>query len=235
MFDAEAPTLNSFEEINSAEFLSRLQRSLLSRKAAFRRLVEVTHHRLDHYLRRFVDGAEDRQELLQEIYVGAFRSLDKFEGRSKLTTWLYGLAHHKACDYLSARARHPFDSDVDLDQKPQKELDRGEGLSATLWELPPDQRLERDKMRSLIRRAAESLSPALFRVYQMRDVDGLSAEEVGRALGIAPVAVRVRLHRARNAIVEQVRGFLFGKGGEKQGPERRPARSSGYSLKLVPA
>ncbi len=200
-----------FDEVNQASFLELLLDNGRPRRQAFRRLVEVTHGPLMNYIRKFISSQDEAQEILQEVYLGVHKSLPRFQGKSKLTTWIYGLAHNKVCDRLGDKHRkmvtlnesHPLPETV-------PSLDFADWGNSTPWELPPDKVVFKSALRTLIARSVAILPPAAFEVYFLRDVEGLSGEEVAEVLGITPGAVRVRLHRARLTIVDRVRNLMHG-------------------------
>ncbi len=217
--NSEISPVQPFDEVNCESFLVSLRSEGNSRQKAFRRLVEVTHGPLMNYIRKFISSRDEGQEVLQEVYLGVHKSLGRFEGKSKLTTWIYGLAHNKICDRLGDKHRKMVALD---DSHPEPEtpptLEFAEWSDSTPWDMSPDQVVLQSALRTLIARSVSVLPPAAFEVYFLRDVEGLSGEEVAEILGIAPGAVRVRLHRARQTLVEKVRGLMQGgSNGAEQG------------------
>ncbi len=206
---------NSFVAINTPEFLALLLVKGSERQAAYRELVEGMQGPLLSYSRKFVSSPEEAQEIVQEVYLGVFKGLAGFSGQSKLTTWIYGLAHYKICDRLSDKFRkfeELEDGQRDLHEKKSIDWDLAEMLKATPWDLPPDKFLLHSAVKTLIADAVTRLSAPAMEIYHLRDIQGLSGEEVAEALGLSPVTVRVRLHRARNQIVTWVREQMKSKG-----------------------
>ncbi len=201
-----------FDEVNQASFLESLRETGSVRQQAFKRLVEVTHGPLMNYIRKFISSHDEGQEVLQEVYLGVHKSLPRFEGKSKLTTWIYGLAHNKVCDRLGDKHRRMLELD---ESHPAPEtpgsLDLADWDKSTPWELPPDKVVFQSALRTLIARSVALLPPSAFEIYFLRDIEGLSGEDVAEILGISPVAVRVRLHRSRQAIVDKVRDLMHGR------------------------
>lgn len=230
----------SFEEVNEAAFLARLRAGDAGARLAFSLLVRATHGRLLAYARRHLGDLEESQEVVQETFLAAHKGLDGFEGKSKLTTWLYSLAHFKICDRIAerTRARAVFqdvqgrgDGSGSSGSEGSNEVDRFESAAAasagagedwsraTVWDSAPDKVLARNRAERWIAAAVAALEPPGCDVYQLRDVEGLSGEEVAAMLGLSHAAVRVQLHRARAAIVAFVRarmgsayGTAFGSG-----------------------
>jgi RNA polymerase sigma-70 factor (ECF subfamily) len=185
---------DAMQEINSPAFLKALLGGAPAAAKAFRRFVEATHPHLTRYVGRYFRDADLVQDVLQETYLAAHRALPRFEGKSKLTTWVYSLAYHKVCDRLAEKYR-PGYSRTDLE-------DRG-------WEPESadpliDEVLHQARMVAWIRETAEDI-PVLYReAYRLRDLEGLSGEEAAEVLGISATLIRVRLHRARCMIVERL-------------------------------
>jgi RNA polymerase sigma factor (sigma-70 family) len=183
-----------FREINLPAFLSTLVSKGPEGARAFRLLVEATYPHLLRYAGGYLHSRDQAQDAVQETYLAAHRALPRFQGRCKLSTWMYSLAYHKICDRLSEKYREGYAS-----------RDCGEAAEAPAAELSPDEALHQARLLERIRAAAQAL-PALYReAYRLRDQEGLSGEEAAAELGIAPTLVRVRLHRARRMIVDCLR------------------------------
>jgi RNA polymerase sigma-70 factor, ECF subfamily len=189
-----ARPLDPMQEINAPAFLKALLGGPPAAGRAFQRLVQSTHLPLTCYIGRYFRDPEQVQDVLQETYLAAHRALPRFEGKSKLTTWLYSLAYHKVCNRLAEKYR-PGYPQIDLDNQ--------------VWEPESsdplvDEVLHRARLVAWIREAAEDI-PELYRdAYRLRDLDGLSGEEAAEVLGISTTLIRVRLHRARCLIVERL-------------------------------
>jgi RNA polymerase sigma-70 factor (ECF subfamily) len=191
---AEKP-LDPLVEINSAAFLRALRGGPPAASRAFRDLVRALHAPLTRFAGRWLRDPDQVQDVLQETFLAVHRGLAGFEGKSKLTTWVYSLAHHKVCDRLSEKYRPG--------RSPEQGTDREWDLESP--ELRPDEALHVGRLAARIREAAEGL-PRLYREpYRLRDIEGLSGEEAAEALGVSPTLIRVRLHRARCLIVARLR------------------------------
>ncbi len=181
-------------EVNSHELLKDLLGWGPEAERAFRKLVETTHPHLTRYIGRYFRDPDQVQDVLQETYLAIHRALPRFEGKSKLTTWMYSLAYHKVCDRLSEKYRSGYP------------VGDGDGQG---WELEsadplPDEVLHQARLVEWIRESAEDI-PVLYReAYRLRDVEGLTGEEAAEVLGISTTLIRVRLHRARCLIVERL-------------------------------
>lgn len=208
----EGRRTDPFAEINSAEFLARLRAPGSDAQRAFARLVQITHDRFLAFIRRHLNGAEECKEALQEMYLAVHKGLSAFEGRSKLSTWMYSLAHYKICDRLSDKDRSHRELTPEGEAALSTETDapdNWDGVSA--WDSPADKIATRNRAASLIARAVDALPEAARHVYHLRDVEGLSGEEAAVILKTTEANVRVQLHRARRQIVDWVQERLEGK------------------------
>lgn len=206
-----APALD-FEAINGPEFLERLREPGAAGQKAFGQLVRATHEKFLGFIRRQLSSPDECQEVLQETYLAVHKGLAGFQGDSKLTTWMFSLAHHKICDRFGDRNR----SHQELTESRADSLstegadDRLSG--ATAWDAPPDRLSARNAVETLIGKAIEALPVQARQVYHLRDVEGLSGEEAAAVAGMTPENVRVQLHRARRKIVEWVQEKMSGAG-----------------------
>jgi RNA polymerase sigma-70 factor (ECF subfamily) len=208
----------SFEEVNDGAFLARLRADGAEGRLAFTLLVRVTHGRLLAYIRRHLGSLEESQEALQEVFLAAHKGLARFEGKARLTTWMYSLAHHKVCDCIAERTRartlfqeagdDPEAHGMDASARADEDWSR-----VSPWGSAPDKVLARNTAGGLIAAAVATLVPPGSDVYHLRDVEGLSGEEVAEMLGLSHAAVRVQLHRARADIVAWVRARMAGSAG----------------------
>jgi RNA polymerase sigma-70 factor (ECF subfamily) len=162
---------------------------------AFRDLTIHMHPLLSRYIGRWFSDPEAVEDVLQETFLAVHRSLPRFEGKSRLTTWVYSLAHHKAMDRLSEKYRPGLCGEQSWE----------DGLEHEAPEPRPDEAAHQTLLIARICAAAEAI-PGIYReAWRMRDQDGFSGEETAEALGITPTLVRVRLHRARSMIVAMLR------------------------------
>jgi RNA polymerase sigma factor (sigma-70 family) len=190
---AEKPS-DLIHEINSKFFLKALLGGSPASPRAFRTLVEAMHSPLARFIGRYLRETDQIQDVLQETFLAIHRALPRFEGKSKLSTWVYSLAYHKVCDCLAEKYRHGHEIP-----------EAGEGWELESEEPGVDERLHQIRLVQWIRDAAEEIPPLYREAYRLRDEDGLSGEEAAAVLGISPTLIRVRLHRARTLIVEKVR------------------------------
>jgi len=166
--------------------------------AAFEALVRAESPRLFRFLLRFLEDEEDARNVMQEAFLQAFRRIDTFRGDARLTTWLYGIALNQARVLLRKNRRYEAMDEADLDRL-QPTFSRGMYAQRHRpW--PPDVLAEREDLRRLVREAIDRLPDSYREIILLRDIEELSTEEVARMLNLSEGAVRVRLHRARQAL-----------------------------------
>jgi RNA polymerase sigma-70 factor, ECF subfamily len=127
--------------------------------------------------------------VVQETYLRAFRGLKQFRGDAQFSTWLYRITANCASTHLGRRARHRHDELVDdaplADERP---------------EIDPQHRAENAALRDRLRGAIDRLPPRLRAVVVLRDIYDLPHEAIAAELGISETAAKVRLHRARRRL-----------------------------------
>jgi RNA polymerase sigma-70 factor (ECF subfamily) len=179
--------------------LDRLRRG---DEEAFETLVREHGGRLLAVARRFLRNEEDARDAVQETFLSAFRSLPKFEEGSSLSTWLHRIVINASLMKLRTRRRKAEESIEEL--LPRFAAD-GHAVEASVeWEATAETLLARSETRELVRRSIERLTETHRSILLMRDIEELSTEECANLLGVTENAVKIRLHRARQAL----RGLL---------------------------
>jgi RNA polymerase sigma-70 factor (ECF subfamily) len=153
---------------------------------------------------RLMGNPQEAEEVLQETFISAFRGLDRFEGRSRLGTWLYRIAHNAAL--MRLRKRQPVTESLD---EPAVTED-GDVLPRQLvdWSSLPDEVLLGKELRTVLDAALATLPESLRSVFVLRDIEGLSTAETAEALALTETNVKVRLHRARLALREKLSDYF---------------------------
>ena len=165
---------------------------------AFETMVRLYGGRLLAVARRFTRNDEDAQDVVQSAYLSAFRALSDFEGACQLSTWLHRIVVNTALMKLRSRRRKPEESIEVLLPAFQEDGHHVEQFSE--WSTPADQLMERKETRATVRACIEQLPENYRVVLKLRDIEELPTQEVAAMLAMTPTAVKVRLHRARQAL-----------------------------------
>jgi RNA polymerase sigma-70 factor (ECF subfamily) len=172
-------------------------------KAAFDLLVRKYQHRVLKLVSRFVSDAAEAEDVAQEAFLKAYRALASFRGDSAFYTWLYRIAINTAKNALVSNRRRPVDFDLDLQDPEQydrharlKEGDTPEGVLLT------------EEIREVVERAMEQLPEDLRTAIILRELEGMSYEEIAEAMDCPVGTVRSRIFRAREAIDRKLKPLL---------------------------
>jgi RNA polymerase sigma-70 factor, ECF subfamily len=167
-------------------------------EAAFEQVVRSYGGRLLAVARRIVNSEEDARDVVQDAFLNAFRSLDRFEGQAKLSTWLHRIVVNAALMKLRTRKRKPEQS---IETFLPSFLDDGHHEERfQSWDEPVDKLMERAENRELVRKRIDELPESYRTVLVLRDIEGLDTEETANVLGLSVNATKIRLHRARQAL-----------------------------------
>ncbi len=168
----------------------------------FERLVREQGPRLLSVCRRFLRNEEDARDAVQETLLSAFRSIGGFGQGSRLGTWLHRIAVNCCLMRLRTRRRRPEESIEDL--LPKFAEDGHQAPPSAPWEGSAEELLERAQTRRIVRDAIDRLPETYRSVLLLRDIEELSTSEAASLLAVSENAVKIRLHRARQAL----RGLL---------------------------
>ena len=167
-------------------------------EAAFEQVVRAYGGRLLAVARRIVNSEEDARDAVQDAFLNAFRSLDRFEGNAKLSTWLHRIVVNAALMKLRTRKRKPEQS---IEGLLPSFLDDGHHEERfQSWDEPIDKLMERAENRAMVRKQIDALPEGYRTVLVLRDIEGLDTEETAKVLGLSVNATKIRLHRARQAL-----------------------------------
>ena len=178
---------------------------------AVRHVLTINNQRLFRAAWSILRDRSEAEEAVQAAYVSAFSSMDRFEGRSSLSTWLTRIVVNQALGRLRSERRRR--ARLEAEGVPVLDAYR-EKLMAGSETPPPDAAVAREQLRRLLEHAIGGL-PEVFRtVFVLREIEGLSVEDTAEALTIPPATVKTRLLRARRklqeALAPEVRGALTG-------------------------
>lgn len=174
------------------------RRLVAGEEAAFEELVRRFGGRMLATARRFLPQGDDARDAVQEAFLSAFKAIDSFGGNAKLSTWLHRITVNAALMKIRARRRR---SEQSIDELLPEFDERGEWVSgAGSWHASSDVLLEDAQTRMMVRRCIDRLPERYRTVLLLRDIEDLDTDEVAEMLGITGNAVKVRLHRARQAL-----------------------------------
>ena len=166
---------------------------------AVRYVLTANNQRLFRAAWSILKDRAEAEEAVQAAYVSAFQSIDRFEGRSSLSTWLTRIVINEALGRVRSELRRR--KQLESEGVPVLDTYR-EKLMAGSEAVPPDAALAREQLRRLLEHAISALPEPFRTVFVLRDVEGLSTEDTADALGILPTTVKTRLFRARKRLQE---------------------------------
>ena len=178
---------------DAPEFLDRLR---AGDARAFEELVASHQHRVFGVALRMLGGAAEAEEVAQEAFLRAHRSLGEFRGDAKLSTWLYTIVSRLCLNRLASGDRRAVRHGEEV---LLRVADQGAG---------PEVHAERGELEGALHRAIAELPEERRVVIVLRDLEGLSYEEIALALGLELGTVRSRLHRARMDLKDKLERFL---------------------------
>ena len=172
-------------------------------KKAFDALVIKYQGRILNLISRFVHNPYDASDVAQEAFIKAYRALPKFRGDSAFYTWLYRIAVNTAKNFLASSLRQPFDTAVDFNEMEQ--TDHSDSLKE---QTTPESLLLTHELQETIVTAIEELPLDLRSAITLREIDGLSYEEIATVMECPVGTVRSRIFRAREAVDKRIQPLL---------------------------
>jgi RNA polymerase sigma-70 factor (ECF subfamily) len=173
-------------------------------KQAFELLVEKYQRKLARLLSRFIRDPAEVEDVTQEAFIKAYRALPAFRGDSAFYTWLYRIGINTAKNYLMAMGRRaPTSTEVEAEEA--EGYEEGEQLRDINT---PESLLLSNEIAETVNRTIEGLPEELRTAIQMREIEGMSYEDIAKAMNCPIGTVRSRIFRAREAIAEQLRPLL---------------------------
>lgn len=209
-----AAATSSIDEVRVAAAL------LAGDEAAFGALVDANHGTMVRLAKQYVASDAIAEEVAQEAWIAFLGSLDRFEGRASLRTWLFRTLLNCARNRKRAEVRSvPFSALSASDEAAEPAIDesrfRTNGVWAGHWSVAPrafgedgERRLIRGELRVQLELALEALPPAQREVILLRDVENFSGAAVSELLGLSESNQRVLLHRARNRVRTRLEAYF---------------------------
>ena len=190
-----SPTTDAARDAADAALLAALRANA---PGAFEQLVRAHGGRLLAVTRRLLGNEEDARDAVQEAFLNAYRAIPKFQGDSLLSTWLHRIAVNVSLMKLRRRRRKPEES---LDHLLPAFKENGHFAERfDTGDETAEQRLARLEEQAAVRAAIDELPDHHRTILLLRDIEGIGTNDVAEQLGITPNAVKLRLHRARQAL-----------------------------------
>ena len=172
-------------------------------KKAFDILVAKYQHKIVKLISRYIRDQSEVLDVAQDAFIKAYRALPKFRGESAFYTWLYRIAINTAKNYLVAQGRRLPDTDLEIEVAEQYE-----GASELRDYATPEHLLLKDEIERTVFEVIEQLPEDLRTAITLRELEGLSYEEIAEAMGCPIGTVRSRIFRAREAIHNKLKPLL---------------------------
>ena len=190
----------SDQNLLDEQLVERVQRG---DKAAFNLLVKKYQHKVVNLVARYVNNPGDVPDVAQEAFIKAYRALPTFRGESAFYTWLYRIAVNTAKNYLTSQGRRPPSSDVEADEA--ESYGGGEALQEVST---PENLALTDEIKRTVFSAIEALPEDLRTAITLRELEGLSYEEIAEIMDCPVGTVRSRIFREREAIDKKLQPLI---------------------------
>jgi len=188
------------EQVTDQALVARVQSG---DKRAYDLLVLKYQHKIIKLVTRYVRDPSEALDVAQEVFIKAYRAIAKFRGDSAFYTWLYRIAINTAKNYIIAQSRRPPGSDID-----STEAEQYSGADGLKEIATPEHALLRDEIEKTVFEAIEALPEDLRTAITLRELEGLSYEEIADTMDCPIGTVRSRIFRAREAIDNRLRPLL---------------------------
>jgi RNA polymerase sigma-70 factor (ECF subfamily) len=188
------------ERLIDQELVLRVQQG---DKKAFDLLVLKYQQKISNLISRYIRDPHEVMDVTQEAFIKAYRALPKFRGDSAFYTWLYRIAINTAKNYLVAQGRRPPSDDVEAETAEQ--MDVGVRLKETGT---PENHVLTEEISQTVQKAIEDLPEDLRTAIILRELEGMSYEEIANAMSCPVGTVRSRIFRAREAIDKKLSPLL---------------------------
>jgi RNA polymerase sigma-70 factor (ECF subfamily) len=172
-------------------------------KTAFDLLARKYQHKIAKLVSRYVRDRREVEDVTQEALIKAYRAIGGFRGESAFYTWLYRIAVNTAKNYLESQGRRPPGSDMEIEGA--ELIESGDGLRD---QATPERQMLTNEIASTVHRVLEHLPPDLRTAITLREIEGMSYEEIAEVMDCPIGTVRSRIFRAREAIDLELRPLL---------------------------
>ena len=183
--------------------LQLVQRTIAGDQRAYGLLVMKYQRRIERLIARMIRDVDLVPDLAQETFLRAYRALPQFRGEAQFYTWLYRIAVNTAKNYLTAQGRRPPDMDVD-----SADAELQDGADAMRELANPENLMLSDEIRREVMQTLEGLPEDLRTAITLREIEGMSYEEIAVIMDCPVGTVRSRIFRAREAIDKRIQPLL---------------------------
>ena len=186
---------------DEAELIRRLQQR---DERAFVLCVRTYQDKVYGLIYRMLGNHAEAQDVAQEVFVTVFKSIDSFRGESKLSTWLYRIAANHCKNRIKYLRRRAHKATTELDAHAERALQNSPSSTLGEGQAGPAEVLEGAQLEQIVQRAINKLDEEPRLLLVLRDVEEMSYEEIMQVTGLPEGTVKSRLHRARQALKEEI-------------------------------
>ncbi len=180
-------------------------------EGAFREMVKLHQEQVYNLVYRYLGNHEEAEDLSQDVFVTVFKSIDKFRGDSKLSTWIYRIAANQCKNRYKYLARRQFHAAKPLDELSERDAagrDGGPVMSLQAQISEPDKMMEGKRLEQAIQREIAALEDEQKLLVILRDIQGLSYQEMATITELPEGTVKSRLHRARRNLKKRLKKYM---------------------------
>ena len=188
------------ENITDKEIIERVKNG---DKKSYDLLVVKYQQRVINLISRFVKNHSDALDVSQETFIKAYRALPNFRGESAFYTWLYRIAVNTAKNHLTVQSRKITKSDYDV-----TDIEQIEGNMSLTEHTTPENLLVKDELQEIVLKTIENIPEDLKTAIMLREIEGLSYEEIANVMECPVGTVRSRIFRAREMIDNKIKPLL---------------------------
>lgn len=172
-------------------------------KTAFDLLVRKYQHKIAKLISRYVRDRREVEDVTQEALIKAYRAIGGFRGESAFYTWLYRIAVNTAKNYLESQGRRPPGTDMEIET-----AELADGGASLREQATPERQMLTDEIANTVNRVIEKLPEDLRTAITLREIEGMSYEEIAQVMDCPIGTVRSRIFRAREAVDQELRPLL---------------------------
>lgn len=204
-----------------AEALRRLEqerrdRQLVRRiragdERAFQELVLTYQNRVFGLILRMINNRQEAEDLAQDVFLTVYKAIGSYRGDGRFYTWLYRIASNTCKNRIKYLKGRHFESRLDVDEQPEAQMPSGQGgaLHSIQSQIPgPEQAIEGNRMQRALQRELAALDEEHRLLIVLRDIEGLTYQDIQGITGLAEGTVKSRLHRARMALKQRMAPYL---------------------------